>query len=504
MAFSYYTYTGDGTTTQFPVAFGYIRREHVLATVAGAPATFTFVNSTTIQMDAPPANGAVVRVYRQTPLTAPLVNFTDGSTLVAADLDTNALQSIYTQQELDDSLVDGLAGVIPNGDKGDITTSVGGSVWTIDNGAVTEAKVGAGAITETKVGAGAITETKVGAGAITETKVGAGAVTTAKLASVIAPTVSSLNGGPLAGTRNRIINGDMRIDQRNAGASVTATPSATYIVDRFVAGMVGANGTMQRISSGRTDFPFALRLTGTASTTTCWTAQLIESFNCADLVGQSVTISFYAAASALTSVSMNLSYANSSDNFGSITSISSQAKTITSTITQYAVTVSNLPAGAANGLYLEFVPGGNLGTGTFTITGVQLETGTVATPFERRSYGQELALCQRYFCKSYEIDVTPGSASINFGNPNSLSATGLSWIACNVSFPVTMRTNPSVSIYRPSTGAISTVEETGEVNPRTVSGIEAGASGIGLLIIASNSPAAATPYQFQYTASAEL
>jgi hypothetical protein len=151
MAFSYYTYTGDGTTTQFPVAFGYIRREHVLATVAGAPVTFTFVNSTTIQMDAIPANGAVVRVYRQTPLTAPLVNFTDGSTLVAADLDTNALQSIYTQQELDDSLVDGLAGVIPNGDKGDITTSVGGSVWVIDNGAVTETKVATGAITDTKL-----------------------------------------------------------------------------------------------------------------------------------------------------------------------------------------------------------------------------------------------------------------------------------------------------------------------------------------------------------------
>lgn len=183
MAFSYYTYTGDGTTTQFPVAFGYIRREHVLATVAGAPATFTFVNSTTIQMTVAPANGAVVRVYRQTPLTAPLVNFTDGSTLVAADLDTNALQSIYTQQELDDSIVEGLAGVIPNGDKGDIATSVGGTVWLIDAGAVVEAKVATGAITEAKVGTGAITETKIGAGAVTEAKVAAGAITEAKVAT---------------------------------------------------------------------------------------------------------------------------------------------------------------------------------------------------------------------------------------------------------------------------------------------------------------------------------
>jgi lysophospholipase L1-like esterase len=153
MAYSYYNYTGDGTTTQFPVAFGYIRREHVLATVAGSPATFTFVNSSTIQMDVVPANGAVVRVYRQTPLTAPLVDFTDGATLVAADLDTNAKQSIYTQQELDDALVDGLAGVIPNGDKGDITTSAGGTVWTVNAG------LSATKSSSTQAGAGAVART---------------------------------------------------------------------------------------------------------------------------------------------------------------------------------------------------------------------------------------------------------------------------------------------------------------------------------------------------------
>jgi hypothetical protein len=158
MAYSYYNYTGDGTTTQFPVAFPYIRREHVLAAVAGSPATFTFVNSSTIQMDVAPANGAVVRVYRQTPLTAPLVDFTDGATLVAADLDTNAKQSIYTQQELSDSQEEGLANVIPNGDKGNITTSVGGTIWTINNEAVVESKIGTGAVSAAKIAPGAFTD----------------------------------------------------------------------------------------------------------------------------------------------------------------------------------------------------------------------------------------------------------------------------------------------------------------------------------------------------------
>jgi hypothetical protein len=133
MAYSYVTYTGNGSTTQFTVPFGYIRREHVFATVATVAAAFTWVNDSLIQMTTAPANGAAVRVYRQTPLTAPLVDFADGATLVAADLDTNASQSIYTQQELDDSLVGVALGAIPNGDKGDIVTSVGGTVWTVDS-----------------------------------------------------------------------------------------------------------------------------------------------------------------------------------------------------------------------------------------------------------------------------------------------------------------------------------------------------------------------------------
>ena len=175
MAYSYTAFTGNGSTTQYAVSFPYIRREHVAVTVAGVPSTFTWVNNSLIQMDAAPANGAAVRVYRTTPISAPLVDFADGATLVAADLDTNSRQSIYIQQELDDAQTDNLPNVIPNGDKGDITTSVGGTVWAINTGAVTSDKIANGAIVNADVNASAgivatkLSFTQAGTGATART-----------------------------------------------------------------------------------------------------------------------------------------------------------------------------------------------------------------------------------------------------------------------------------------------------------------------------------------------
>lgn len=109
MPYSYAVYTGNGSTTQFGVPFPYIRRDHVGVTINYVATTaFTWVNDSTLQMNVAPGIGARVEIRRTTPVNAPLVDFVNGSTLVAEDLDTNALQQTYVNQEQDDKIQDAI------------------------------------------------------------------------------------------------------------------------------------------------------------------------------------------------------------------------------------------------------------------------------------------------------------------------------------------------------------------------------------------------------------
>jgi hypothetical protein len=102
MPYSYNVYTGNGSTTQFTIGFPYIRQEHVKVYVAYVDTAYTYVNNTTVQLATAPGAGVRVEVRRITPVASVLVDFADGSTLVAADLDTSNLQHLYLEQELDD------------------------------------------------------------------------------------------------------------------------------------------------------------------------------------------------------------------------------------------------------------------------------------------------------------------------------------------------------------------------------------------------------------------
>lgn len=254
--------------------------------------------------------------------------------------------------------------------------------------------------------------------------------------------------------RNKVINGDMRIDQRNNGAAATVTSASPYIVDRMVAGMSGANGTAQRVASGIATLPYAMRLTGASGTTTSWVGTYLEAADSACLVGNKVTVSFYAAASTLTGLTLNLKSFNVADVKTATTLVESTTKVISSSLTLFTFTTTvNMTSAVANGLYIEIVPTGSLGTSTFTITGLQLEAGVTATAFEQRPYAAELQLCQRYYeMGSHQLFLATG---------------GTAYTGCPVFYKVTKRaaatimptdsalTVNKISIYTAGNGIIS-------------------------------------------------
>jgi hypothetical protein len=256
----------------------------------------------------------------------------------------------------------------------------------------------------------------------------------------------------LTGFRNRIINGDMRIDQRNAGSAYAVTTGAAYgSCDRW-GSLAGATGvwSQQRVTTGSTDFPFATRVQRTAGSTSTaigYIGQVIETANCQDMAGQQITLSFYATAGANFSasgsfVSCEVFTGTGSDqgwatlNTGSWTGSTlalNLVQAITTTRTMYSSTFSI--ASGVNEIAVRFSAAGTGTAGAndwFQITGVQLEAGSTATDFERRPIGTELALCQRYF---YVLSVAP------FARFENSTLMGFGYNTMNV-----MRASPTLSM----------------------------------------------------------
>ena len=219
------------------------------------------------------------------------------------------------------------------------------------------------------------------------------------------------------GFKNRIINGAMMIDQRNAGASQSvAVNTKVYTVDRWYCAPIGNGVTTQQVAgSGSTQYRF--QVTGASGVTNIYVGQPIEQKNCYDLAGQTVTVSLDLANSLLTTVSWSVSYAASTDNWSSNpTTIASGSITVNSTVTRYSFQVA-IPAAATTGLRLELSVGAQT-SGTWTIGNVQLEKGSTATSFDYRPYGTELMLCQRYYQKLVNNAQSPAG----YGNVDTASA----------------------------------------------------------------------------------
>ena len=235
------------------------------------------------------------------------------------------------------------------------------------------------------------------------------ALTTAGAAVTGTLSATGLISGSLdqvTGFKNRIINGAMVLDQRNAAASQTFTAAAAlaYSVDRWYGYCTGANVTGQQVagSTTPTNTQFRYKFTGAASVTAVGFGQRIEQKNSYDMAGSTCTLSADLAISAtLTTVTWTASYATTTaDTFGTlasptVTQIATGTFTVSATVTNFSTNIS-VPAAATTGIQIVFTVGALTAGLTWTIGNVQLEKGSTATSFDYRSYGTELALCQRY------------------------------------------------------------------------------------------------------------
>ena len=347
--------------------------------------------------------------------------------------------------------------------------------------------------------------------------------------------------------RNRIINGNMTIDQRNAGASVTQTTSVAYTVDRWACyGTVASKFTVQQNAGGVTTpagFPNYLGVTSSSAYSVLagdvfWLTQYIEGFNTADLgwgtaSAKTVTLSFvvYSSLTGTFGGALRNSATNRSYPFTYSITAANTWTTISVTI---AGATSRTWVGATNGIGINLRFGLGVGTtssgtagawasasyvsatgatsvvgtsgATFYITGVQLEAGSVATPFERRLYGQELMLCQRYYEKSYAMGTVPGtSTAYTAGMTSVMNGYSSSlYTFVNIPFKATKRTSATMSYWDAAGNASKVTYVTGgglaQVDNNNAFAFTGNEQTALMNILATPS----YNYLFHWTASAEL
>jgi hypothetical protein len=217
-----------------------------------------------------------------------------------------------------------------------------------------------------------------------------------------------------SGHRNALINGAFNVSQRNidSAATVTAGAALSYTIDRWYSYCTGANISAQRIAGTASDLYF-YQLTGAASNTAVGFGQRIENVNGYQLAGQQATLSVKLRSSSLTSVTWTAYYANTANTFGTLasptrTQIATGTFTITSSMARYQTTFA-VPAAATTGIEIVFTGGALLASQTLVFGAVQFELGSIATPVEKRHQTVEMALCQRYYEKSYQTRYPAGT-----------------------------------------------------------------------------------------------
>lgn len=323
--------------------------------------------------------------------------------------------------------------------------------------------------------------------------------------------------------KNRLINGNFDFYQR--GNPGTLTNTAAYTADRWICSSAGA-GVTSNWGLGATplgeipDSRMFLGFNVVAGVSSAWVGQYIERVN--TFAGDKATVSFWMRSGvAGKKVGLMIQQHFGAGGSAVVEVVSPQVLTLTTTFTKYTATfdvpsIVGKSLGTNDALLLAFfycddrptLFGGQLmgQTGLFEVAQVQMERGDKATDFDWRPFGQELALCQRYFCKTYDLGTKPGTPNSDNGRvAMGIQIAGTnspSFTAYALRFPVNMRTTPVVTLYGAVSGnrnKITMSDNSDSSGSPTARGLNGG----GCEINWSNNPGTFGGW-FHYTADAEI
>ena len=351
------------------------------------------------------------------------------------------------------------------------------------------------------------------------------------------------NSDSTFGFKNRIINGGMTIDQRNAGASVTGNADV-FPIDRWQFDCSQSSKLTSQQNQGSVTPPsgfknylgFTSSSAYTVGTTETFRIRnIIEGFNVADLMygtanAQTTTLSFWARSSLTGTFGGSLSNGDNDRSYVFAYTISAANTWEYKTVTIVGDTTGTWGSTNGRGIQVSFSLGGGSGrsttagswsagyfiqpTGstnlvstnaaTLYITGVQLEVGSTATSFDYLDYGRSLIQCQRYYEKSYNIDVAP-LTSTAVGNIQFYGSTDSAQnIVTSRQFSVSKRTTPTMTyINQNGTSGTWTYVRSGATANVTANDYQTGTSGFNVYVSTGAAYVVANMYG-HWVASAEL
>ena len=282
-------------------------------------------------------------------------------------------------------------------------------------------------------------------------------------------TLPSINGGQIGGSRNMVINGAMQVAQRGTSGFTT---NAAYTLDRYKVFCPAASFTVSQSTTAPTDFYHSIKIENTSTATpsssqggnifTFLEGNTVSQLNWGTSNAKAATLSFYVRANNAGTYCVSLENANGTVGSGSHSFVTEYTISSANTWEEKKIVIPGPTVGTwktdnSLGIVIGWTlqVGSNFETSTadawqsglfrqtsnqinwqqtasadFHLTGVQLEVGSQATPFEHRSFGEELALCQRYYHEqSIRVDTASNYSDLRF----------------SYDFPVYMRAAPTLT-----------------------------------------------------------